>query len=38
MENSKRFLVLIAVITLCLSGIVTAAQRMVIGEMITSTT
>jgi hypothetical protein len=38
MENGKRFLILLACVLLSLTGVVTAAQRMVVGEMITSTT
>jgi hypothetical protein len=37
MELAKRSLVLLAALLMCLTGITTAAPRMVIGEMITNT-
>lgn len=38
MELAKRVVLMLTVVSICLTGVVTAAQRMVIGEMITSTT
>jgi hypothetical protein len=38
MDFAKKLVLMLIVAMSCLTGIVTAADRMVIGEMITSTT
>jgi hypothetical protein len=38
MDFAKKHIILLAVILISLTGIVTAADRMVIGELVTSTT
>lgn len=38
MDLAKKFIILLAAALISLAGVVTAAERMVIGELITSTT